>query len=142
MKKLLALFLLFSLSVSCQNNINDIAKQYNSMAPIDYGELSLNRVFYDDNYFGYIYRYKNLKNEWNEDAVLGAIMLQGKEIEKSINQLPEFTTIRKSGRSIVFMYNDITGKPIYSIVFSIVNGKYEIDIENSAAGSKKLFNSN
>jgi hypothetical protein len=40
------------------------------------------------------------------------------------------------------MYNDITGKPIYSIVFSIVNGKYEIDIENSAAGSKKLFNSN
>lgn len=128
---LLIVLLVTGFSSFSQNSLNEIVKKYNSQTPIDFGELSLTSVQFNDLYFSYSYSYESSKQEWNEDAKLGAIFAQGKEISKSINELTEFQTIRKSGKTIVFLYHDKRGEPIYGIIFPIKNGKYEIDIERS-----------
>lgn len=136
-KRILFVVLLFTgLSLFSQSSLNEIVKNYNRQVPINYGELSLTSVQYNDEFFTYYYRYESLKEEWNEDARLGAVMYQGKEISKSINELTEFQTIRRSGKTIVFLYYDKRGEPIYGIVFSIKDGRYEIDLARSLLMSR------
>ena len=120
--------LLFTGSLSfSQSSLTEIVKNYNRQVPINFGELSLTSVQFNDSYFSYSYSYENTKEEWSEDAKLGAIYAQGMQISKSINELVEFQTIRKSGKTIVFLYSDNRGEPIYGIVYPIKDGKYEID---------------
>jgi len=118
-----------------QGILDEITDRYNSQVPIDFGELSLTKVGFNDSFFVYSYQYENLKSEWNEDSKLGAIMWQGNDISKTINELTEFITIRNSGKSIAFLYHDLNGEPIYVIVFKIKDKKYEIDLEESFKSS-------
>lgn len=132
MKNVVVIFLIVTtLNVFSQSSVEAIAKNYNAQVPIDFGEISLTHVHYNRSFFSYSYKYDNLKEEWSQDAKIGAITLQGSEITTSINDLSEFITIRKSGRSIIFLYNDRRGDSIYGIVFSINNGNYELDIDKS-----------
>jgi len=128
---LLIVFLFTGLSSFSQSSLNEIVKNYNSQTPIDFGELSLTSVQYNDLYFSYTYRYKSLKQEWDENARFGAVMFQGSEILKSINKLTEFRTIRKSGKKIAYIYNDNRGERIYGIIFKIKDGQYEVDVEHT-----------
>lgn len=118
-----------------QDTLDAITEHYNSQVPIDFGELSLTKVGFNDSFFVYSYQYENLKSEWNEDAKFGAIMWQGNDISKTINELSEFITIRNSGKSIAFLYYDLRGEPLHVIVFKIKNKEYEIDLEESFKSS-------
>ena len=142
MKKVIfTLLLLVSYNLFSQSTVNQIVRNYNSQVPINFGELSLTSVKYNEKFFSYNYQYENLKRDWSSDAKLGAISLQSSEISKSINTLAEFNTIKRSGRHILFIYADRVGESIYVIVFSLNNGKYEFDFDQSARVSKLEFNS-
>ena len=119
-----------------QSTVEEISSSYESKLPIDFGAVSLTYVSHNDKFFQYSYQYKNLSSDWTDEHRFGAITLFGSEISKTINTLSEFNIIKKSGKTIIFTYNDKAGNLIYVIIFSIKEGKYELNLEQSLSVSK------
>lgn len=136
---LLVIFCFVYSNSNGQSTVEEISSSYESKVPIDFGEVSLTHVSYNDEVFQYSYQTKNLSSDWTNKHRLGAITLYGSEISKTINTLSEFNIIKKSGKTIIFTYKDKAGNFIYVIIFSIKEGKYELNLEQSFRLSNIAF---
>ena len=127
---------------SCNSNadkVKELCDNYNKQVPVVIDEsTTLKRVICTDVFFSFHYEL----NASNLD--LAEIVYTEETIKErlmnTVNTTAEFDPLRKKGHNLGYIYKDLNGKTIISILFSINNkGEYEYNKELSERVQKEFM---
>lgn len=113
------------------DKVKELCDNYNKQVPVIIDEsTTLKGVTCTDVFFSFHYELNA------SDIDLVAIVYTEETIKKrlvnTVNTITEFDPLRKSGHNLGYIYNDLNGKTIISILFSVNNkGEYEYNKELS-----------
>lgn len=135
MKNQVAILGLLILSIISCNSSTDKVKElfdnYKKQVPLVIDEwTTLKSVTCTDVFFSFNYELKASNLDLAE--IVSTEEIIKKRLVNTVNTIAEFDPLRKSGHNLGYIYDDLNGKTIISILFSVNNkGEYEYNKELS-----------
>lgn len=132
-------FLILGLMAKGQNTIRELEARYEREIPISVKGNTLFKVYHDGDIFGFFYKKNTLKRDWDMNRIIKTMENEGFQFIDDFNKQPESKILVRAGKKVIVVFHDKYKVPIYALALAIRNGKFEMDIEQTGASSRKLF---